>query len=551
MTVRSDPYGSSNIIASPLGDIVAEGGGSGELSGSAPVATARQLALNYAYAHYRCTHYDACKMDWNGHPVGTHVEHDAIASQGYLPPGFTDSGGKALPLKFRRPTAPFYLPRVVVNKYTSLLFGEERCPSVSVVGDPARESFLRAIASEGDLWVQMKRARALGGSMGSVAVGFELSHGRPLFTVYDPRWCLPEFADKGRQVLESLEIKYPYFEVVNDPVHGPVTLWFWYRRKIDTISDRIWEKVPIFIDQQEPNWGAYEMKMALHHAGRVPAVWIQNEHVEDSIDGDPDCHGAFELVTQYDTLMSQANRGIIANCDPTRVIQSDSDFDNDLEFGSNAAIQVEKGGNVAYLELNGTGPRAAREQANDIRERIYEMVSYIPDDPKQAQQTAFEVSARFAQMLGRADDFRVTYGKAVKTLLEIALKVCTTATQPRVDPESGDLVQGVLNLPERFDEETQTWIKEAPGSGGRAGLSWPPYFKPTLDEIQKAATAMSSLVTSQILTPKDAADFMRKYMPLRPTDVIEKEIADAAAAEAGAADSGLRAGAKGGLGIKA
>lgn len=552
MSARSDPYGATNIIMSPIGDAVASGGSDAQDIGGAacPEPTARQLELNRHYAFYRCANYDARKTDWNGHRVPTHIEHDAISSQGFIPPGFVDQGGRSLPLKFRRPSAPYYVTRVIVNRYTALLFGEDRCPAITVKGDKVREAFLRAVAEQGDLFVEAKRARCLGGAMGSVGMGFEIVKGKPLFTVYDPRWCTPEFKSKDHRLLERLTIQYPWSETTDDPVHGPVTQWFWYRRVIDEIADRIWERVPILDGEVEPNWARYEMKTSVHRAGRVPAIWIQNEHVEGDIDGDPDCHGAFELIEIYDMLQSQANRGIIANCDPTRVIQSDDDFGSELSFGSNAAVQVEKGGNVSYLELQGSGPRAAREQANDTRERIYEMVSYVPDDSKEGpQQTAFEVGTRFSRMLERADTFRTSYGRGIRELLEIALIVCRNALELYRDDE-GNTIQPTLSLPPRFDEKAGTWVEEDIGTGGTISLSWPPYFKPTLDEIQKASVAMSALVTAQIIAAKDATEFMRRYMgTLRSTEEIAAELEAAANQVDEQAENGLRGSVRGAMGV--
>lgn len=549
------PYASTAMIKSSAGTAVAMGGLDAQDLASVPglVLSARQLELNLFYSYYRCSNYDARKIDWNGNPVGTHIERDAIATQGYIPPGFVDAGQKTLPLKFRRPSAPFYVSKVVVNRFSALLFGEGRCPTIHVKGDPQRESYLRAIAKEGKLFVEAKRARTLAGAMGSVAMGFELKDGKPVFTVYDPRWCIPTFKDKSNRQLERLEIRYPYKEMIFSREENQyVDCWFWYRRVITELSDEIWERVPIDIDGQEPDWQSeeYERQVSLHRAGRCPVEWIQNEYVDASIDGDPDCHGAFELIEQYDMLMAQANRGIVANCDPTRVITSDDEFPSELQFGSNAAIQVEKGGSVNYLELNGTGPRAAREQAADLRERIYEMVAYVPDDSKEApQQTAFQVGTRFTRMLERADTFRTQYGEALTNLLDIALKVCRSAMEPRRNEETGAIHEAFIDLPRRFDEETKQWIEEDIGTGGQISIAWPPYFKPTLDDLTKASTAVSTLVTAQIITAKDAIEIMRKFIPLRDAELIAKELEAAETAVDEQVENGVRGKVRGALGV--
>lgn len=538
-----NPYASSQMINSPVGTAIAEtAGGSG--LGLSP----RQMELNAYYAHYRCQNYETRKIDWNGHPVTEHLEHEVIATQGYIPPGFVDVGMKTLPLKFRRPLAPFYVARQVVNRFSSLLFGEGRRPTILVKGDPKSQDYLQALAETGKLFVQMERARTLGGAMGSVAVGFELQAGHPVFTVFDPRWCFPEFFDKSQRKLKRLEVRYLFPALDKHPMTGEtLQAWYWYRRVLDTEYDTVWEKVPAS-DGEDPNWQKIPCRQVEHHAGRVPAVWIKNEHVEGDIDGDPDCYGAFELMEQYDALMSQANRGIIANCDPTRVISSDDDF-AELPAGSNAAVQVEKGGSVTYLELNGTGPRAAREQAETILDRIYDMVAYVPEDDKDAPQTAFEVSARKGMMLDRADKFRGQYGEAIVELLKIATRIAEAFETPTHDEELGLTIKREILLPKIYDEATGTWTDHELGAGGIIQLEWPAYFQPTLDDATKAATAVSTLVTAQVITKDDALEFLKRFMPIRDPKKTVQALEAAASAVDEQFQNGVRGSIRGTMGV--
>src|SRR5579859_6665604 len=85
--------------------------------------TPRQLELNHYWSYFATVQYDARKVDWDGSERMDPVDRQAIATAGTLPGGFYDAG-KEFPLKFRRPSSPYHLGRVVVTRHTGLLFSE-------------------------------------------------------------------------------------------------------------------------------------------------------------------------------------------------------------------------------------------------------------------------------------------------------------------------------------------------------------------------------------------------------------------------------------------
>ena len=170
----------------------------------------RQQELNRLWSFYRCEQYATRKIAWDGSNHVEHLEHEVIASAGYLPPGFYDAGGALLPLRFRRPLAPYHLCKVIVDRFTGLLFSEKRHPEVGIEGDDKSADFVQALARVGRLWPTMLMARTFGGAMGTVAVGFQFVHGKPHFEVHDPRWTLPKFRDRSNLILESVEKRYIY-----------------------------------------------------------------------------------------------------------------------------------------------------------------------------------------------------------------------------------------------------------------------------------------------------------------------------------------------------
>lgn len=394
--------------------------------------TQRQQELNHLWAIYKCLQYDGRRLDWNGRENLDKLATDVVASAGYIPPGFYDAskqGASVFPLKFRRPTAPYALIRTIVDRFTGLLFSENQHPEVVVEGDSETEDWLRAVVQTSRLWQQMLLARTYGGSMGSVAVGFQFVNGKPVIEVHDPRWVFPEFTEHGSQELVKLEKRYRYPKEVLDPVTGKWEMQeFWYRRTIDQQADILYEPAPV--DQgDEPEWVvAREVK---HGFGFCPVIWVQNIPVQDAEDGDPDCPpSVYDNVEAIDALIAQANRGILANCDPTLVITSKAEL-GVIKPGSDNALHIPEG-SASFLELQASGPKAALELAEQLRKNTLEMAQCVLEHPDTAGKTATEVERMYQSMLSKADVHREQYGqRCVLPLLEMLWRAANILNQPR------------------------------------------------------------------------------------------------------------------------
>jgi hypothetical protein len=309
----------------------------------------RQRELDRLWRYYRCTNYEGRKYDWDGRENLDHLEHESFAMQGTTPPGYYDAGGATTPLKFRKPTAPYYLGRVIPDRFTGMLFGRKRRPRVTV-DDPKTEDWLLGFAQATRFWSQWIKARTFGGGMGTTCVGFAFRKGRPSVEVHDPRWCFPEFSDRATHELRKLEKRYQYPDEVKNGDGEWETKWFWYRRVIDAETDTVWPRVPVE-GNQEPVWTQYPSNKVTHGFGEVPAVWIQNQPVDDDIDGDPDCHGIYEQIEEIDALWSQAGRGTKANC-----FGCETQFVT--EHGVRSFDQFRHGDEVVVLTHEGTWKRA-------------------------------------------------------------------------------------------------------------------------------------------------------------------------------------------------
>jgi len=512
-----------------IGRLLRGGGGQGsndKAESGVPYGplSARQLELNRLWTFFRCTNYESRKTAWDGSPVVDHLEAETIVTSGFTPPGFYEASGSQLPLRFRKPDAPFYLAKAVVSRFNGLLFGDKKHPNTIVSDDPDTDDWITGFCEATRLWSKMTLARTYGGAMGSVAIGFVFKDGEPRVQVHDPRWCIPVFEDREELILRRFEKRYQYKDTIIDPNSGERReMWFWYRRVIDKTKDVVWPRVPAEHEQGEPRWQDFQALTSEHNFGFVPVVWIQNNEVQDDIDGDPDCHGAFDLIETIDSLISQSNRGILSNCDPTLHIATDDEVPSGLRKGSDNAIQTSVGGQVSYLEINGTGPKAAMEQAELLESRALRLCRCVLEDNFGGPaRTEKEVDQNYANMLEQAGLLREQYGeRGVKRLLQMVLKAARMLDRPQAVEENGvaRIMRRVVKLP----PNKKTGEKRKLGAGELLELDWPDWYEPGLDDINAAVSAAGQAMNFGIVDLEHAVRFIAEYFKIEDVaELVEK-----------------------------
>jgi hypothetical protein len=493
--------------------------------------TPRQQTLNRLWAWYRCAAYDARRLDWTGKEILDPVAHESIASAGFLPPGYYDAGA-SLPLKFRKPSAPYAMVRVIVNRFTELLFSERHHPQVHVDEDPDTDDALSAMVEASRLWPAMIQARQYGGAMGTVCMGFQFLNGVPLVEVHDPRWVIPTFSNRYTLTLKSIEKRFMYPEEVMNPAGIIEQQWFWYRRIISDESDVLFKPAPV-AEGDEPIW---EVAAEIAHGlGFCPVVWVQNLPVQDDVDGDPDCHGIYEIVESIDALIAQANLGTLANCDPTVVIATDGEM-GEVRKGSDNAIKLPSGGNANYMEMAGSGPKAAMEMVDALRKLALEVSQCVLEHPEMSVRTATEIERLYSTMLAKADTLREQYGeKCIKPLVAMMLRAARQLGEGVVDAATGGIVRQVLSLPPKLvakDGVTQA-VQRSLGKGSILRLQWPRYFDLTLTDIELASRAAAGAKGSGLIDSTHAIQFVAEYFRVEDlrgmTERIKEEQAEAQA----------------------
>lgn len=458
--------------------------------------TRRFRLLNRYESFYATTQYQHLKLDWWGQNADN---FETVSPEILVPNGFTQPALSA-GVRTKRPTAPYHLCKAIVDRFTGLMFGESRKPTVTVEGDPDTEAFLLAVMEQGRFFSKMREARAVGGAVGSALVTTHVRDGKFCFEVHNPKQIQVVWKDRRTLTPAAVLKSYRYPVEVNTydtkgMVNGVEVVDYLYRRIITDTHDVVYKPVRLS-DDPDLAWVAEDE--VEHNLGIFPGVWIQNLPSLELEDGDPDCHGAWQNFDTMDRIISQINQAILANLDPTLVLGVDSKViaaqGGSVRTGSAGALNVGPGGTATYLELAGSGVQVAQEFVATLRQYTLDVTRCVMVDPKVlggAAQSAKAIEYIYAPMLEKADDLRAQYGDlGVVPLLIIVEKIARyllDQTFPLEPDETGAarVLKNEFRLPPRkLPDGTMGPQRLGPG-GGYITLTWGSYFEPSPEDDQK------------------------------------------------------------------
>jgi len=472
----------------------------------------RYVMLDYRQSYYDCTQHNKKTYDFDGRVI------EPATAQGVTPVSSMREAPYYVPLRQRRPSNPVRLGKVIVDASTSLVFGENRFPQMKVEGDNKSQDWTQAVVKAGRLPLHMIRARNIGGGMGTVAISWCFYEGLPRFEVHNPKnLFVHKWANRALLIPEWVTEVYTFYKTQWDGKQF-ARVHYWFRRDWHPAGDIVFKPSP-FQPGKEPVWEIDEAASSWHEDGVCHLQWIQN-FPSDEADGIPDYEGLYDQLDTLDVLSSVVAKGAILNLDPTLVLALDQDYvdKKGIQKGSNNSLVVGTGGSANYLELSGAGITAGLALMEHQRKSILETSQTVILNPDVAAAQGMSSVAQklaYAPMLSKCDVLREQYGSAVERMLETMIKVAqkrsstkvtitNTATgeeeeatvalvlpprveetprvdalgQPVIDPETGDQIVDVVNVP------------RVPGEGGDISLLWPPYFQPTADDQSKVVTTL-------------------------------------------------------------
>jgi len=495
----------------------------------------RAKLITYAGSFYSCTQHDHKVFDFNGRYVRAGLPVQGVPLIGASMPSFY------VPLDQRRPSSPYRLAYTIVERFTSLVFGEARFPKVVAEGDEDTTDFVEALVEAQQLQSVMVRARSQGGARGTVGLSWRFFEGRPIASVHLAQnlW-VHEWLDFERCIPEHVTEIVPVLRDVIDHRTGKmVRKTFWQRRDWTPLADVVFVEVEASSD--EVHWVVDEEKTVVHGDGEAHFVWIQNLPDDDEatkIDGRPDYDNLFENLNHLDILNSVVGRGGVLNLDPTLVLKVDPEIaKRGVRKGSDNALTVGKDGDANYLELAGSSLSAGNELIRRERSQVLEVAQCVIPDPDEAIAagvSSLVIRLMYLPMTTKCDTLRTQYGGGIVRLLEQQLRSARRLlpeeldgqvvypVETVVDEETGVEVERPveysLDLPPKVVEEDE--IDEAgqptgkkrvsvrtrrPGKSKRLKLVWPPYFPPTEQERQQQGQTLGTATGGKAMLSQQTA----------------------------------------------
>jgi hypothetical protein len=393
---------------------------------------------------------------------------------------------------YRKPWVSYNLCHAIVSRFTALLFGASSRPLVKGWGVEPVE-LLNEVWKQCAWWQKWRLARDYGGALGTVVVGVRLFEGQPRLDVFKGYWCNPVWKDGDRDTkeLERLEVLF------KRPIAGTnLPKEEWYLRVIDADADIV-ATAPVKGDGSAPTW---QVQSAVEHQlGFVPYVWVQNDDILGSDDGLADCEGVYDTLDAIDALLSDAFQAVHYNADPTLILKTIREYSN-VNTGSTVALQLGPDEDARFLELEGSGAKAAVELAMQLRDAVLQTTRCLLQDVNPSGRTATEVLKLAESMYQRVDELRDTYGEAMARVGQYLLMLIAKA-------------QGALRPPL---DELKVDIDRL-----RVEIDWPPHIAPTTQEKQQALAIITGAKAAGLISEETA---IRKAAHMLDIDDVEKEV---------------------------
>jgi len=400
--------------------------------------------------------------------------------------------GDRTPLRFQRPSVQYDLPELLVNRPTSLLFGEGRTPKVTLQSHDGSDTeevnqWLASIAEESSLWFRFLIASRLAAIGGACAITWCLAAGEGdeggVFEVEAHRSadCTPTFDPRRHAKLTLLRKQYRFARdevVIESGERRTVRASFWHREEWDAQEHRVWEPARD-VPGKEPAWGT--PSVAVHGFGFVPAAWVR---LEDGLCNDPfgvsHLAGCADLVEDIDRVLTQKSRAIFFNQDPERLYFGLSEQQRaTLVGGQGQRFLPSKnaGADASVVEYSGEGQRVAEEHVQAQAKRVLETKRVVSPDPDKllaAARSGSALEALNAPMLELVGEWRVPFGNAVKEICGQWVRAARSGALARL---------GTLETP-----------LPAVIPAGRISLQWGAAFPLTPEDLASIANTSATLL---------------------------------------------------------
>lgn len=473
--------------------------------------------LDRLEAYYLDMQEDWKKEDWLGRPAPSGGWRDPQ----YVTETWAPQGYAIVDRRQRRATVRYPMARQIVNTYTNLLFSEGRFPEIRYEGNPQAQEKLRNAVSDAAIEATMIRARSMGGSMGTAVVTYGFVDGRLTFECHNPKHVeVLEWANKAELRPKKIRIQYVYPATDGDgnPEEKSVynenakemrmeRVWRWYRREIGADADVLFTNPELIVDQVPVFEEAQRVENKL---GKFRGVWIQNIPCDFTPDGMGDYEHLLDNLDNLNASASQLDRVEQYSGDPALAMFLEEGHEvGEVKRSPENALILRKGEDMKYVEVSGASIQSLRDHVKELRTLCLEGAQIVPLDPKELSGRVMSAKAMeylWQPTLAEAGKYRTQYGKlGLKVLLELIVE------DMRLLESTGE---AVMHKGDVGKEKVLASVS----------LNWPPYFAPTLQDVNDAVTASTTAELGGYISRKTAMSFVAPYFGVKDLAAEQKEI---------------------------
>lgn len=395
--------------------------------------------------------------------------------------------GEYIPLRERKPSIQYNLPKIVVDRSTDMLFGDQHFPAPHVEDpdDKLSEEFLKIVMKESMLPAEWKLA-SKEGAVGSVFIVFKIIGGKFYHEVIQSKNCEPFWGRIPGELEKVRERKIvPGDELLPFGYNVDPNKDYWYQREFTREAEI--EYFPVEYGKEDggflPKFVPNPDRSFEHKFGFVPGQWVKNLDTTDVYDGPATFEGILGIVKEIDYQLSQTGRAYHYAGDPTLAL-----FDPSMDEEGEALVKtvanvlcLNKEGKAQYLEISAEAQQKAQEFVELLRKFALEVVrgSRIDPDKLSAAQSGRALALLHKDIISLVSDLRTQYGE--RGLVPYFKKMLAAAKKVQIKYKKLD----------KLLEKQKKSIKDL-NDEAAITLRWGQYFEPTAEDDRATFDALGT-----------------------------------------------------------
>lgn len=494
-----------------------------------------------------------------------------------------------VPLRQRAPCIVYLLAKAAIESNEDLLLGDHRFPEITsnpgeeddaLEDDDAGEGLSEEDSSYLDRVItEIERVASFGaacreafssaqatGTAVTVA-GVRGTRGRLFVDTIPSKWCERELDADGNVI--KLTIQYPFehtFVGKDGKWHVEAML---YRRVIDDKSDTTMLPAKATAEPKAIDWQPDPAQTFEHDLGFCPVVWyahMQGCTTAEQIDGKALHRVCLDEIRELDYALSQRHSAALYTGSPQLVEIGVEPGHNPSSTGQTAVIPAtplggpltslnkptagyiagpkdarkkgvsiawqypREGTKVDYLTIPGDATEVLDKDAQDIRQKIAEMLCVVFMDPENvkfaATLSAKAIEVLLRRQLNRIDKYRDDFGESliIRQMSMLLRLVCKLTSANKAVA-----LRGRKKLAAILGDGGPNWVDPM------LFLKWGPYFKPNAEDQSKILDATIKARSETLITLQTAVEQIAPIFGIENVDEYVdnlEEQAEAAQAKA-------------------